>query len=161
MSATQVLPSPAAVRTLLVREINAAHVSLQRREQAREALLITPDMRAGGITAAVRALPAIDVTVGNLEHHSNVAQDGRVRRNAIQQPVGQGAVVERLAELLRPLLQCGEGCRGLAQDCPGVGPLGGVVTSHPLLACVVFVWVMPGEQEGDFDALARRDGNRG
>src|ERR1035437_6108534 len=99
-------------------------------------------MRAGRVTTAVRALPAIDVAVGDAEHHSNVPQDGRIGRHTIEQPVGQRAVVEGMAELLGPLAQSSETGHSFTHDRPSTRPLSGVMTTHPGMVGAVFVGIV-------------------
>src|ERR1035437_5248703 len=118
-------------------------------------------MRASRLTTAVRTLPAINVAIRDAEHHSEVPRDGRIGCHAIEQPVRQRTVVEGLAEALGSLAQSGETRHRFTHDRPGIGPFGGVMATHPGVGSAVFVWVVPGEQEGDFDALSRGNRNRG
>ena len=87
---------------LLILEVDPPHSSFEIGEEPGEALLVAPDVRAGRLAAAVRAFPAVGLAVGDLEHDADVANRGGLRRDAVEQPVGKRAVVERLAERLGP-----------------------------------------------------------
>src|SRR5437764_5622689 len=83
-----------SIRVLLVLEVDPAHLLLLVGEDARQGLLIAPDVGAGGLAAAVRALPAEDVAIGDTENDADVARDSHLRGEGVEQPVGQRAVVE-------------------------------------------------------------------
>ncbi len=153
-----------AVGPLLVVKVDPPHLFLEVGKEPGQSLLISPDVRAGGLAAAVGTFPAVDVAIGDPEDDADVPDDGGLGGQAVEQPVGQRAVVERLPETLGLLAERGQvGCH-LAQDRRGVGPDRGVVTAHPRAGLVVLVGVVPGQQEGNFhrrpgiDHHARRHG---
>ena len=121
----------AAVGPLLVLEVDPPHLLFQVGEEPGEALLVAPDVGAGRVAAAVGAFPAVDVAVGDAEHHADVADRGRLRRQAVEQPVGERAVVEGLAERLGPLADRGQMGGGLVDHGLGVGPERRVMAAHP------------------------------
>ena len=88
----------AAVLPLLMLEIDAPHVPFQIGKEPGKALLVAPDVRAGRLAAAVGTLPAESVSIGDAKYYADVAQDGRLRGEAVEQPVGERAVVEGLVE---------------------------------------------------------------
>ncbi len=147
----------AAVRPLLPLVIDPAHVPLQLRKDVRQGLLIAPHMRAGGRAAAVGALPPVDVSVRDAEDHADVTDGGELRREAVQQPVWERAVVEGGAEPLGLLPDSRKGARHFTSDRARVRPEGAVVVAHPLPRRAVLVGVVPGQEEGDLDRLARSD----
>lgn len=118
-------------------------------------------MGAGGIAATVGPFPAIHIAVGDAEDDANVAQDGDVGGDTVQQPMGQRAVIERAAEALGAPAEQRVIRRGGANHGPRIGPMGRVMAAHPGLAAVVFVRVVPGQQEGHLKGCARSDAHRG
>ena len=75
--------------------------------------------------------------------------------------MGQRAVIKRADEAGATVAEDGKiGDRG-ADDSPGVGPAGRVMATHPGLAGVVFVGVMPGQEERHFERCAGRHVHRG
>src|SRR2546423_2812851 len=71
-----------AVRLLLALVVDAPHVLLQIREEARKSLLIAPDVGAGRSAAAVRAFPAVDVAICDSEDDAGVTERGYLRGDA-------------------------------------------------------------------------------
>ena len=58
----------AAVRQLLMREIDPPHVPFQVGEEPGKALFEAPNVGTGGLAAAVGAFPAVCLPVGRAEH---------------------------------------------------------------------------------------------
>ena len=112
-------------------------------------------MRTSGLAAAVGTFPAIDVAVGDAEDDPDVPDDGGLGCKAVEQPVGERAVVEGLVEQLGLVAECGECVGDRAHHRRGVGPLHVIMAPHPFAGCVVLVGVGPGQDEGDFHRLRR------
>ena len=131
-------------------------------EEPGKALLVAPNVRTRRLAAAVGAFPAVDVAVGDAEHHADVADRGRLRGDAVQQPVGKRAVVEGLAERLRSAggspadwrpprgSRPWRRAKASRNGSPSTSPDAVVV----LAAGAVLVRIMPRQEEGHFDAAA-------
>ena len=127
----------AAVRALVVGEVEVAHRALQLRKQKRQRVGVVPDVGAGALAAALfRAQPleAVERAVGEAQAGGRL-QHRQVGRGRLQGRGRQGGAVQRLLEAQRLAMQAVPVLQGVA----GAG--GGVLEQRGVV-------VLPGRRRG-------------
>src|SRR3984957_5017413 len=149
----------APVAALLMFEIDPPHLFFQARKKAGKALLISPHVRAGRIATSIGPFPSINVSIGDSENDPDMAENGGLGRETIQQPIGKRAVIKGLAEFLGSFAERDQVCGCVSGDGACIGPNRGIMAADCALIFAVLVRIMPCQDERHFSGFTRGQAN--